>query len=88
MMKRKDLVPMVGVILITAIIAFVFSNIVFKVPQDRATKVPAAGSIDNNFPDIKNDSTYNTIFNNNAYDPAVPLNASSTPNNQPFHGSQ
>lgn len=84
-MKRKELALIIGSAFITAIIAYVFSSIIFKVPTNRSTKVPVAGSISTRFPDIKNDPSYNTIFNNTALDPAVPLNASTTPNNQPFN---
>lgn len=86
-MKRKDLILLVGVAVFTAIIAFVLSTAVFKIPKNRSTKVPVAGSIDSQFPDVKHDSTYNTIFNNRSIDPTVPLDASNAPNNQPFNGS-
>jgi hypothetical protein len=84
-MKRKDLILIVGIGCLTALIAFVISSVVFKVPSDRSTKVPVAGSINTSFPDIKNDPNYNTIFNDRALDPTVPLNASTAPNNQPFN---
>jgi hypothetical protein len=84
-MKRKDLMLLIGVAFFTAIIGFVFSSVTFKTPQTRSTKVPTAGTISTNFPDINNDPSYNTIFNTNAVDPAVPLNASNTQNNTPFN---
>lgn len=86
-MKRKDLVLLIGVALLTAIIAFILSTVIFKTPQNRSTKVPVAGSIDTQFPDIKHDSSYNSIFSDRALDPTVPLNASNSPNNQPFQGA-
>lgn len=86
-MKRKDITLLVAVGVFTAIVAFIFSTLVFKVPTNRATKVPVAGSISTSFPDIKHDPNYNTIFNTNAIDPAVPLQVGSN-NNQPFNGSQ
>jgi capsular polysaccharide biosynthesis protein len=87
-MKRREIIMVVIIGFFTAIIAFLLSTIIFKSPQHRSTKVPVAGSIDTNFPDIRHDSNYNTIFNDKALDPAVPLNASTNPNNQPFLGSQ
>ena len=86
-MKQKDVMLLVAVGFFTAIIAFIFSTLIFKVPASRSTKVPVAGSISTSFPDIKHDPSYNTIFNTNALDPAVPLQAGSN-NNQPFNGSQ
>ena len=82
-MKRKNLVLLIVIAIFTAVIAVVLSTVVFKVPANRSTKVPVAGSINTTFPDIKNDPTYNTIFNDNAIDPAVPLQGVSS-NNQPF----
>lgn len=84
-MKRKNLLLLVVVGCFTAVIAFILSTLIFKVPSNRSTKVPVAGSIDTTFPDIKNDPAYNTIFNTNAIDPAVPLQGGSN-NNQPFSG--
>lgn len=85
-MRQKDIILLVVVGFFTAIIAFIFSTLVFKVPAGRSTKVPVAGSISTSFPDIKNDPNYNTIFNNNALDPAVPLQVGSS-NSQPFNGA-
>lgn len=84
-MKQKELALLIGVAFFTAIIAFILSSVIFKVPHNRTVKVPVAARITTNFPDIKNDSNYNTIFNDNALDPAVPLNATNAPNNQPFN---
>jgi hypothetical protein len=84
-MKQKDLMLLIAVAFFTAIIAFIFSSLVFKTPAHRSTTVPVAGSISTSFPDIKNDPTYNTIFNTNALDPAVPLQAGGS-NSQPFNG--
>ncbi|MBX4190793.1 hypothetical protein KW794_01770 [Candidatus Saccharibacteria bacterium] len=85
-MKQKNIILLAGVGFLTAIIAFIFSSVIFKVPHNRSTKVPVAGSVTTAFPDIRHDSNYNTIFNNKALDPAVPLNANNKPNSQPFNG--
>jgi hypothetical protein len=86
-MKNQNVLMLVVVGFFTAIIAFVFSTIVFKVPTNRSTKVPVAGSISTSFPDIKHDPIYNTIFNTRAIDPAVPLQVGGS-NSQPFNGAQ
>lgn len=85
MKQKNNLILLAGVAFFTAVVAFIISTIVFKGPSNRSTKVPVAGSIDSTFPDIRNDSDYNTIFNVNAVDPAVPLTPNTTPNNQPFN---
>lgn len=87
-MKQKELVAVIGIAFFTAIVAFIISSLVFKTPSTRSTKVPLAGSISTDFPDLNHDSNYNVIFNTNAYDPSVPLNGNNTPNNQPFQGTQ
>lgn len=84
-MKRENLMLVIGIAVFTAFFAFILSSVIFKVPTNRSTKVPVAGSVENTFPDIRNDSNYNTIFNTNALDPAVPLDVSNAPNNQPFN---
>jgi hypothetical protein len=86
-MKQKDILLLVVVGFFTAIFAFLVTTVVFKVPANRSTKVPVAGSISTSFPDIKNDPNYNVIFNTKALDPAVPLQVGASPNDQPFNGS-
>jgi len=84
-MKRNDFALIIGVAFFTAIFAFVVTSLVFKVPS-RSTKVPIAGQITTTFPDIRHDSQYNSIFNDQALDPAVPLQVGSQ-NDQPFRGT-
>lgn len=85
-MKQKDLIRLAALSLITAIIAYFVSGLVFKVPSTRSAQIPVASNIDTTFPDITNDPSYNTIFNKNSVDLAVPLDTN-TGNNQPFNGS-
>lgn len=85
-MKQKDLIRLAGLCLITALVAYFISGLVFKVPATRSAQIPVASNIDTTFPDITNDPTYNTIFNKNSIDLAVPLDTS-TGNSQPFNGS-
>lgn len=87
MMKQKEVALLVGVAFFTAVVAFILSTVIFKTPSVRSTKVPTAGSINTSFPDIRHDPNYSFIFNTNALDPAVPLDASNVPNNRPFNGS-
>ena len=86
-MKQKDALLLILVGFFTAIIAFIISSLIFKVPHNRSTKVPVAGTISTSFPDIRHDPNYNVIFNTSALDPAVPLNTTTAPNNQPFTGT-
>jgi hypothetical protein len=86
-MKQKNVVTLVLVAFITALFTLVLSSLVFKVPLTRNVKVPTAESITTTFPDIHNDPSYNTIFNDQAKDPAQPLQVGQTNNTTPFNGS-
>jgi hypothetical protein len=86
-MKQKDILLLVVVGFLTALFSFMLTGAIFKTPVNRSTKVPVAGSVSTTFPDIKNDPSYNTIFNSKALDPAVPLQVGANPNDQPFNGS-
>jgi hypothetical protein len=55
---------------------------------DKKSKVPTAENISTSFPDVKNDPTYNSIFNASALDPALPIKVDSNQQTQPFNGSQ
>jgi len=84
-MKRKELIPLVGAALLCAIIAFILSMLVFKGPA-KNTKVPTAEDVSTQFPDVKNDPKYSSIFNKNALDPAQPIKVDNN-NSKPFSGS-
>jgi hypothetical protein len=82
-MRAKDL----GVIAIfgvaAAIVSYIVASSVFKPPAG-STQVPEVSAINPNFPDIKNDSKFNTIFNNQALDPTQPVQIGSQNNTVPF----
>ena len=71
-MKPKDWVLIITVGLVAAIASFTVAKSVFKPPAG-STKVPLVTAMDPNFPDVKNDSQYSAIFNNNALDPTQPV---------------
>lgn len=87
-MKQKDLAPMIAAIVFCAIVAFVLSTLLIKGHSDDR-QVKTAGEVSTQFPDVRNDPKYNSIFNKNAIDPAQPIkvdnNNSST--TVPFSGT-
>lgn len=83
-MRRKDLWTLVGVGLVTAVIAWVASGIIFKSPLKNA-QAPTAAAITSTFPDIKNDPNYKSIFNAQALDPTQPIQIGGSSNNGPFN---
>lgn len=84
-MKRKELFPLIGAVLLCAIVAFILSSVLFKGPN-KNTKVPTAENVSTDFPDVHGDPKYNSIFNRNALDPAQPIQVDDH-NSQPFSGS-
>ena len=82
-MKAKDLALIALFGVLAAVISFIVSGMVFKPPVG-STSVPEVIAIDPKFPDVKNDSAYNTIFNNNALDPTQPVQIGNQNNNIPF----
>ncbi len=84
-MKRKDIAVLIGVGVITGFISLIIASILFSVPKKQSSKVPAVDTITTSLPDIKNDPSYQPIFNSNAYDPAQPVQIGNTQNNTPFN---
>ena len=82
-MKSKDIAVIAVFGLIAAVVSYVVANSVFKPPAG-STKVPEVSAINPNFPDVRNDSNYNTIFNNKALDPTQPVQIGSQNNKVPF----
>jgi hypothetical protein len=82
-MKQKDIALIILVATVTAFASFVIAKNIFKPPVG-STEVPVVTAIDPNFPDVKNDSQYNTIFNNQALDPTQPVQIGNPNNVNPF----
>lgn len=82
-MKSKDVAVIGFVALVAAVLSFVVASAIFK-PTAGSTQVPEVSAIDSSFPDVKNDSNYNTFFNSNALDPTQPVTIGNQNNNVPF----
>ena len=82
-MKQKDIAVIILVAFAAGIVSFIVARVVFKPPQG-STQVPVVTAIDPNFPDVKNDSKYNSIFNAKALDPTQPVQIGNNNNNVPF----
>jgi hypothetical protein len=83
-MKRKDLVIVVFVAVFAAILSFVVSNALFGSPAKNPIKVPVVHKIDSTFPDVKNDTSYTSFFNNKAINPTQLIQIGNSTNNAPF----
>ena len=83
-MRRKDIVTLVVVAVVTAGISMILSTLLFSPPKHNAT-IPSVYDISKHMPDIKNDPNYNTIFNDKALDPAQPVKIGGSQNATPFN---
>lgn len=84
-MKRRRTFSLVVVFILFAIVSYVVSGFVFRLPTKNA-KAPTVESIGHNFPDVTSDPTYTSIFNAKALDPTQPVQIGGSSNNQPFVG--
>lgn len=84
-MKRKDVTTLVVLGVIAAIFAYIVSGIVFKA-NARDEKVPTVEVVNQNFPDVRNDTDYKYIFNDKALDPTLPVQIQGNNNANPFVG--
>ena len=86
-MKRKDIMMLVVVALITGIISLLITNVIFSTPKDRGAKVPTVGVMPTALPDVKNDPAYKAFLNSNAIDPTQPVQIGNSQNSTPFNTS-
>lgn len=87
-MDKKNIATLVGIAFIAIIIASIFSGVVFSSSKHRNLKAPVVQAIDSSFPDIKNDPTYNTVFNSKALDPTQLIKIGTSQNETPFNATQ
>lgn len=82
-MRQKDIVLIGSAALVAAVIALIFSGMVFNPPTERVS-VPVIDKIEPTFPDVKNDSDYNSFLNKDALDPTQPVQIGGSQNTSPF----
>lgn len=87
-MKRKDILYLGVVAFVAAIITYFMAGLVFSAQQKRTATVPIVGSIDSNFPDIKNNPSYKSIFNDKALNPTQSIQIGNGQNTAPFNTSR
>lgn len=85
-MKKEIPSALVISILGALFIGFLLSSLLVKGAKPvNVTSVPAISS---SFPDVKNDSNYNSFLNTNALDPTQVVPVGNSQNNSPFSQSQ
>ena len=83
-MKRNDIATIILVAGVAAIISFLIAGSIFGT-KNRSTQVPVVSSIPKDFPDVKNDSSYNAFLNDKALDPTLPIQIGGSSNSNPFN---
>ncbi len=84
-MKRKDLITLVFVALLSAVVSLVISNIFFGGGGNKKGSAPVVEKIEPTFPDVANDSEYNSFLNTRALDPTQPVQIGNNQNTAPFN---
>jgi len=87
-MKQKDIIYLVITGFFVAVVTFVVTNLIFKIPSNRSTDVPTVQPITATFPDIKNDPSYKSFLNSQALDPTQPIQIGNDQNPTPFNSSR
>lgn len=85
-MRRRDLLMIVGVAVISAIISLLLASLIFK-SKDLSTKVPVVDKINTSFPDVQHDPDYNSFLNSHALDLTQPVQIGNSQNQTPFNNS-
>ncbi len=83
-MKQKDIAVLITIVFVAAVISIIVSGKTFNSPSHKL-KVPEVQAINSSFPDIKNDSQYNSFFNDQAIDPTQLIKIGTSQNNTPFN---
>ncbi len=81
-MKQKDIALIAIVVVVSGMVSFFVSKILFAVPKERQTKVEVVQAISPDFP--QPDTRY---FNAAAIDPTKNIRIGDTQNNQPFNNN-
>lgn len=84
-MKRKDLITIIFVAVLAGIISLMVSNMLFGSGSREKATAPAVEKIEPAFPDIVNDSAYNSFLNTRALDPTQPVQIGNNQNTAPFN---
>ncbi|HVS79126.1 MAG TPA: hypothetical protein VHD84_02465 [Candidatus Saccharimonadales bacterium] len=83
-MKQKDLMVIGAVAFVAAIFSFVISDALFGSPQKNPIKVPVVTKIDSTFPDVKNNTAYQSFLNGQALNPTQLIQIGNNNNTAPF----
>jgi hypothetical protein len=86
-MKQKDYLTLGIIIFVAAVFSIILAGKIFGGAVSKHNlSAPDVQPISSNFPDIKNDPTYNSVFNNNALNPTQLIQIGTNQNPSTFNG--
>jgi hypothetical protein len=88
-MKQKDYLTLGIIVFMAAIFSIILAGKIFGGAASKHNlKAPEVQTISSSFPDIKNDSSYNSVFNNNALNPTQLIQIGTSQNTSTFNSNQ
>ena len=87
-MKRNDITLLAVVAIVAGLISFLIAGAVFNNSKSRSIKVPTVEALPSNFPDVKNDASYQSFLNDKALDAIQPVQIGNTKNGTPFNSQR
>lgn len=85
-MKKQDIIRLAVVAILAGLLSLIVTNIIFSVPKDRKSEVPAVQAMPTSLPDIQHDPSYTSFLNTNALDLTQPVQIGGSQNNSFFNG--
>lgn len=87
-MKQKDYLTLVVIAIVAIVFSSILSSKIFNSAKAHKLTAPTVQPISSDFPEIKNDPSYNSIFNSQALDPTQLIQIGTSQNTTPFNSSQ
>jgi hypothetical protein len=85
MMKSKDIFTLALIVIVATVFSSLLAGKIFSGgSKHHNLKAPVIQPIDRTFPDIKNDSSYNSIFNSQALNPSQLIQIGNEQNSSTF----
>lgn len=85
-MKKKDSKLILYIVVaVTTVVSLILSSAIFNSPKKHNLSVPIVEQINSTFPDVRNDTNYNTFLNDKALDVTQPVQVGNTQNTTPFN---
>ena len=85
-MKKKDIAPLIFVVIFSGVVSYFLSNLLISSPKNRNQEVEVVDPISAEFP-ITSETPYNKFFNKDSVNPTQKINIGDGSNDKPFKES-